>query len=692
MANLARFLILDCVGSFSSKQKRPDAAIYVPRARRQQDRPDTSAPECVIDARQEQAERKPTVKSAPYVPRMRRSQPEEPSKKSETQQSDSGHCGCYDESPDVATDHAARFPGAEDSCAAGNASKHKTKRKKGNGKITDEKTGRDVVRKDRKKTRHDALGRDVRLGNVETSECGENDRDFDSSLCSGDAVQSRSAKCEATDECGCGSCDQTTEKTRVEGGVSTQAMDMGDGDSEFHSAAPALDVHGQGEDQATEHSDNESILSDSVRLPGNGEVDVSCDQNGADVPAAKEQAECKNTHCSFSEQPEADHELCIMDEDKSRDNCAVGSGVIAVLETDGRNEKSTPDEDVVLKQGAGSVTQGSDSELNSVITHEKDLALHRSCHEEDVNISLDLATNNCVVSVLGLTVCAESTSQNVARTKECLTTTVVDSDCYEICSDPGDYCGDIATSNLSRECSASEVAITGAKGRRRDDDVDDLDDVLKCEQDGETNGKNVGNVTGNSASVGTETCETGGEMNKETVCDEVESESKMHVQGDVAVIESETDSNVQDGHTFATNETYMKNDNDESDSCIELRVSVDDKDNDCRLTGSEVEKRKESETVVARLPDHREDAVAMDTDDEEEDSWDKLFDDSGDALDPRLLEEVMCSCSRISVCTRTRLVTSLFRLSHSLPSISFPYFPLSYEGVGGCQFYRKNIT
>ena len=652
VANIARFLILDFVCSFRSRQKRPDAAIYVPRARRQQDRPDTSASECVIDARQEQAERKPTVKSSPNLPRMRRSQLEEPTIKPEAQQSDSGHCGCY-EPPDGATSQVSSIlPGAEDSHAAGNASKHKTKRKKGNGKITDEKTGRDVVRKDRKKTRHDALGRDVRPGNVETSECGENDRDFDSSLCSGDAVQARSAKCEATDESGCGSCDQTTEKTRVEGGVSTQAMDMGGGDSEFHSAAPALDVHGQGEDQATEHSDNESILSDSVRLPGNGEVDVSCDQNGADVPAAKEQVECENTHCSFSEQPEADRELCIMDEDTSRDNCAVGSGEIAVFERDGRNETSTPDEDVVIEQGAGNNKQGSDNEVNSVITHEKDLALQ--CHEEDANISLDLATNNCVVSVLGLTVCAESTSQNVARTKECLTTTVVDSDCNVICSDSRDYCGDNAISNLSRECSASEVAITDAKGRRRDDDVDDLDDVLKCEQDGETNGKNVGNVTGNSASVGTETCETGGEMNKETVCDEVESESKMHVQGDVAVIESETDSNVQDGHTFATNETCMKNDNDKSDSCIELTVSVDDKDDDGRLTGSEVEKRKESETVVARLPDHREDAVAMDTDDEEEDSWDKLFDDSGDALDPRLLEEVMCSCSRIYQCVHGR--------------------------------------
>ena len=748
---------MDFVCSFRSKQKRPDAAIYVPRARRQQDRLDACPQECTIDARQEQAQKKPTVKNSPYVPRMRRSQLGEPTKQCDNQQLDSGHCGCY-EPPDGAMSHTSGFAGTEDSRAAGNSSRHKSKRKKGSGRIMDEKTGRNVVREDRKQTRSDAV---VRTANVETSECGENDRDFDSSLCSDDAILSRSAKRAATDESGCASRDQSMEKSRIEGDVSTRAMDVGDDDAEFHNVVPPVDVLDQSDVQATEHPENEQLCGDPVRLPTNREVDVSCDHNYADV---SEHGQCAN-----SEQPEVDHDLCIVAEDKSGDNCAaslveiavlesdgrnekstpdedaeeeqgagsnsqsdvdqelciihedtsgdncaansgeiavlesdgrdekstpdgdavieqgagnvaqpdvdhelrvidedksmciseVGSGTIAMLESDGRNEKSTPDEDAVVKQGAGDNEQGLDGEACSVITHEKDLTSQDDCHEENTNMSHNPPTNNCVVSVLGLTVYPESSSENVARTTERLTAHVSDSDCNVICGVSGDDCGHIVASNLSQECCASEVAIMDGKERRRNY-VDDLDDGLTCDQDSETNGINVSSVTSNSESVTIETREDGRETNEETVCDEIESESKMHVQSDVEVIGSETDSKIQDENPLAGNETCgMKND--DSEGCSELRMSVDEKCNDGQLTKSEAEKKTTAQAndraVVTSLPEHREDAVAMDTDDEEEDSWDKLFDDSGEALDPRLVEEVMYSCSHISVRTGMRLVT-----------------------------------
>lgn len=630
----------------------------MPRARRQQEHADMHAcpPEHTAGLKQERSAKKPAIRSARHavglsVPRMRHPQMDSSAERAESQDSSGDHCTGMDEPPEGATSQtSSTFSQGEDSSPAGNKAKHKTKRRKGNSKIPDEKTGRDVFRNDGKKK--DEFGQVAPPGKMETKDIGGSERELHSS-------HSRNA-----------SSSRSSDSSQPESNNVLQMADVGQQEdsklSEGHDKILAAELVGQTNVHSTKNRDDklEHILDDADQLPGNHASDGSRDLAGshidADIPT-RELVERTN----------------------------VASGKIAISESEGKTsyKECVPEEDMVVEECDSSnttCTEGSNSRTKEMILDincDKDQDSQCQCGERDDKVSQNLAPSmdekNIVeeTSELKLAVCLETM---LPLKTDCLTSTIGDDGCGLTCVCDGSKNSDTGDALVTCNHECSDVVTGDCKGCS-DEEVECLEVRLQCGNESEMKeSKNDANVNSDcvlaeneSVHATSEICENESEMSELGVCDDVDkSGSKMDVQGNIGVHENETYSNVQSGNNVGEDENETSVDNiksgkdEESETSCKVKLLLDDKVDTGPLAGPaqlqtdtlnktikvKDEKRetklKDMSDDIGTTPDdaddsHQEDSVAMDTEDEEDDSWDKLFDDTGEALDPKLVEEVI---------------------------------------------------
>ena len=663
-------------GDFRSKPKRPDVAIYVPRGRRQQEHTNTqTCPSEHGESTQEKPAKKSAEKSGRHtgalsMPRLRRPQRE----KIGNQESAAVSSIRTDVPPEGDTSHGTLIVTGEDSL--GDAVKHKAKRKKGSSRTPDEKTGRDTVKKDGKKKRKDGLELVAPPGDMKTKGSSESEicslHSHDDSL----SISPEYADTSLLVESGHISCGTSIEE-RVQSQDALQSVDIDqlqvsatrcDGNAETMSPEPS------GQSNSAEKDDDKSHqpLVDADQLPGNRETDGSHELTGSHVEAAipaVELVECTDVPRSCSDQMESqlNDKSCLTDEDVCRNVDLETLGETAALENEVKVScgECMSVEDLMVEQCVTKRSNNNAKEvgLGAKLDTEPETQQPYGGDNISQNVHTTMESKNVVdaTSELKLSVCSEK-----PLTTDSLTGTISGSGCG--CGAPC-RCGTSENSatgdalvTRDHECCTGVGEAGNGEGRCISEESEQLEDGLNCEHenklkesDNETHSTNelAGNKVNEQAA--TEICKSKCEKSERSVCDDNESESNVDMQDDIDVL-GETESNVHSGNNVSEDEsvTYNIESGNENESC-QLKPSSDDTgrvQSKPDVASKKTKKRVKVENVktassdIGKLPDsacvsHQGDSVAMEAEDEDEDdSWDKLFDDTGEALDPKLVEEV----------------------------------------------------
>ena len=642
----------------------------MPRGRRQQEHANTQAcpSEHISDSKQERPAKKSAEKSTRHsgalsVPRMRRPQRE----KVENQESAAVSSIRTDVPPEGDTSHGTLIVTGEDLV---DVVKHKAKRKKGSSKTLDEKTGRDAVKKDGKKKRKDGLELVAPPGETKTKDSSESE--LHSWHSHGDSVSISPEYADTgllveSDHTPCG----TTIEDRVQSHDALQNVDIDQvqvGAIRCDGSAETMATEPSGQINSAEVGDDKSHqpLVDADELPGNRETDGSHDLPGSHTEAAipaMELVECTDIRrCSDQIESQFNDKSCLTDEDMCRDVDLQTLDETGALENeaDVSCEECMPVEDFMVEQ---CVTERSDNDAEEVgleakLDTESESQRLYSGDNVSQHIHTTMESKNVVdaTSELKLSVCSEET---LPLTTDSLTGVGSGSGCGCGTSENSATGDDLVTRDHEFVTGDTEA---GNGQESIGDETEHLEVRLNCEHehklkdsDNETNSSNE--LTGNKITeqAATEICKNKCEKSEQSVCDDNESESNVDMQDDIDV-PGETESNAHSGNNVSEDESVTPNiesgKDDENESCQLKPPSSDDtgrvksKSKRKKTKKVKVENVKTASSDIGKLPDpacvsQQGDSIAMEAEDEDEDdSWDKLFDDTGEALDPKLVEEV----------------------------------------------------